>query len=392
MVKLKTLSQDQIKEINRANILNIIKHNSEITKLDIAAALKLSIPTVTTNVNQLMDEGFVEEAGVGDSTGGRKPMILKFVENARFSIGVNISPDSVSLILNNLRHITIDETSFEYKKEYSFGDVLDRLETEINGLLARNGIEKKKVSGVGISLPGLVDEDRLILEYAPNIKVRDFNFESFQERLQLKLFIENEANVAAYAEIALKKTSSMRNVVYVSITEGVGTGIIIDQHIYKSNNKKAGEFGHMRISDTSSLCNCGRTGCWELFASKKALFRYYQEQTGIMPASLDQVFEEESFSEPSVQRAIESYIDYLFVGIENIILALNPEYVIVGGELGKYDKEMLKLINGTNPMKSNFVEYEGTKVVFSSLKDKGSLIGAALLPFDELFNYEKNVI
>ncbi len=392
MVKLKTLSQDQIREINRANILKIMKHHSEITKQDIAAALKLSIPTVTTNVNQLMEEGFVEEAGVGDSTGGRKPMILKLVENARFSVGVNISPDSVSLILNNLRHVTIDETFFEYKKEYSFKDVLNRLETEINSLLMRNGIEKSKVSGVGISLPGLVDEAKLILEYAPNIKVRDFDFQEFQERLQLKIFIENEANVAAYAEIALKKTSSMRNVVYVSITEGVGTGIIIDQHIYKSKNKKAGEFGHMRISDSSSPCNCGRTGCWELFASKKALFRYYQEQTGIIPLSLDQVFAEQSFNEPAVHRAIESYIDYLFVGIENIILALNPEYVIIGGELGKYDKEMLKLINGTNPMKSNFVEYEGTKVVFSSLKDKGSLIGAALLPFDELFNYETNVI
>lgn len=392
MVKLKTLSQDQIREINRANILKIMKQHSEITKQDIAAALKLSIPTVTTNVNQLMEEGFVEEAGVGDSTGGRKPVILKFVENARFSVGVNISPDSVSLILNNLRHVTIDETCFEYKKEYSFKDVLNRLEAEINGLLRRNGIEKSKVSGVGISLPGLVDEAKLILEYAPNIKVRDFDFQEFQERLQLKIFIENEANVAAYAEIALKKTSSMRNVVYVSITEGVGTGIIIDQHIYKSKNKKAGEFGHMRISDSSSPCNCGRTGCWELFASKKALFRYYQEQTGIMPLSLDQVFEEQSFNELAVHKAIESYIDYLFVGIENIILALNPEYVIIGGELGKYDKEMLKLINGTNPMKSNFVEYEGTKVVFSSLKDKGSLIGAALLPFDELFNYETNVI
>lgn len=392
MVKLKTLSQDQIREINRANILKIMKHRSEITKQDIATALKLSIPTVTTNVNQLMEEGFVEEAGVGDSTGGRKPVILKFVENARFSVGVNISPDSVSLLLHNLRHTTIEEISFEYKKEYSFEEVLNRIEEEIHGLLMRNSIEKNKVSGVGISLPGLVDEDKLILEYAPNIKVRDFDFKEFQERLQLKIFIENEANVAAYAEIALKKTSTMRNVVYVSITEGVGTGIIIDQHIYKSRNKKAGEFGHMRISDSSSPCNCGRTGCWELFASKKALFRYYQEQTGIMPSSLEQIFAGESFNEPVVQKAIDSYIDYLFVGIENIILALNPEYVIIGGELGKYDKEMLKLINGTSPMKSNFVEYEGTKVVFSSLKDKGSLIGAALLPFDELFNYEKNVI
>ncbi|HYE81956.1 MAG TPA: ROK family transcriptional regulator [Clostridia bacterium] len=392
MIKLDSLGQDQIKAMNRANIIKIIKQNGEITKQDIAAALKLSIPTVTTNINQLMEEGLVEEAGVGDSTGGRKPVILRFVENARYSVGVNVSPDSVGILLINLNNTIIDEVSFVYEKEYSFLEVLDRLELEIENLLTRNHVDKKKVSGVGISLPGLVDEDRLILENAPNIKVRDFDFIEFQNRLQFKIFIENEANVAAYAEMEMGKTANMRNVVYVSITEGVGTGIIIEQHIYKSTKKKAGEFGHMRVSDETTPCNCGRTGCWELMASKKALLRYYHEFTGSRAASLEQVFSEESFNTPAVQEAVEKYIDCLFIGIENIILALNPEYVIIGGELGKYEKEMLELINRSNHMKSSFVEYEGTKVVFSALEDKGPLIGAALLPFEELFNFARSVL
>ena len=392
MIKLETLNQDQIKEMNRSNIINIIKQKGEITKQDIAVALKLSIPTVTTNINQLIEEGLVEAAGVGDSTGGRKPIILKFVENARYSIGVDVSPDRVRILLINLNNTIIDEASFIYEKTFPFSEVLERLKVEIESLLTRKHISKKKVSGVGISLPGLVDEDRLILENAPNIGVRDYDFQELQACLQLKVFIENEANIAAYAEKELGKAVNMRNVVYVSITEGVGTGIIIDQHIYKSSNKKAGEFGHMRISDESNRCNCGRTGCWELFASKKALFRYYQEYTGTKVSSLDQIFSEENFNMPYVQAAIEKYIDYLFIGIENIILALNPEFVIIGGELGKYEKEMLTLINRRNNMKSSFVEYEGTKVVFSALKDKGSLIGAALLPFENLFNYAKNII
>lgn len=392
MIKLETLSQDQIKVMNRANIIKLINKYGEITKQDIAAALNLSIPTVTTNTNQLIEEGLVEAAGVGDSTGGRKPMILKLVENARYSFGVNVSPDSVGILLINLNNTIIDETSFIYEKVYSFPKLLTHLEAEIENLLTRNHIDKEKVSGVGISLPGLVDEDRLILENAPNIAVRDFDFNEFQNRLQMKVFIENEANVAAYAEIEMGKTANMRNVVYVSITEGIGTGIIIDQHIYKSTKKKAGEFGHMKVSDESNYCNCGRTGCWELIASKKALFRYYHEFTGSSVSSLEQVFYEESFNTLTVQAAVEKYIDCLFVGIENIILGLNPEFVIIGGELGKYEKEMLELINRANHMKSSFVEYEGTKVVFSALKDKGSLIGAALMPFEELFNYVRNII
>jgi len=392
MIKFGTLSQEQIKALNRANIIRIIKQNSEMTKQDIAAALKLSIPTVTTNTNQLIEEGLLKEAGVADSTGGRKPKILRFVENARYSVGVNISPDRIGIMLINLNNTVIDKVEFDYIKEHSFPEVLGGLRTEIEGLLGRNNIDREKVSGVGISLPGLVDEDRLILENAPNIGVRDFDFAEFQEQLQLKVFIENEANVAAYAEIEMGKAVNMRNVVYVSITEGVGTGIIIDQHIYKSTNKKAGEFGHMKVSDEGIRCNCGRTGCWELIASKRALLKYYQEYTGSKAFSLEQVFSLESFNTPAVQAAVEKYIDCLFVGIENIILGLNPEYVIIGGELGRYEKEMLELINRTNHMKSSFVEYEGTKVVFSSLKDEGSLIGAALLPFEELFNYARNII
>lgn len=392
MTRYESLSQDQIKAINKANVLKIIKQYGVITKQDIAASLKLSIPTVTANTNQLIEEGFVEEAGVGDSTGGRKPVILKFVENARYSLGVNVSPDSVGILLIDLNDKIIDEVFFDYIQDYSFDDVLDRLEFEIENLLTRNQIDRDKISGIGFSLPGLVDEDRLILENAPNIGVRDYDFSKVQERLQMKLHIENEANVAAYAEIVMGKAVEMRNVVYVSITEGVGTGIIIDQHIYKSTKKKAGEFGHMRVSDEEKRCNCGRTGCWELMASKKALYSYYREFTGKKAVSLEQVFSEESFNTPEVQAAIEKYIDCLFIGIENIILGLNPEYVIIGGEMGKYGKEMLELINRSNHMKSSFVEYEGTKVVFSVLKDKGPLIGAALMPFEELFNSARSVI
>ncbi len=392
MAKIATLTQDQIKEMNRANILKLIRQSGEITKLDLAEMLKLSIPTITTNTNQFIEEGLVEAAGVGDSTGGRKPMILKFVENARYSVGVNISPDKVDLLLTNLNSKKIMESSFTSEKGDLFPDVLDRIEIEIDAMLEAQHIDKKDVSGVGISLPGLVDEDRLVLEYAPNIGVKDYDFSGFQKRLNLKIFIENEANVAAYAEIEMGKIADMRNVVCVSITDGVGAGIIIDQHIYKSSKKKAGEFGHMRVSSEPALCNCGRTGCWELIASKRALFKYYEEFTGRKVTSLAQVFAEESFNAPEVQNAIEKYIDSLFVGIENIILGLNPEFVIIGGELGKYSEKMLTLINRSNHMKSSFVEYEGTKVIFSDLKDQGSLIGAALLPFEELFNGSRSIL
>jgi predicted NBD/HSP70 family sugar kinase len=392
MSKIGTLSQEQIKEINRVNVINIIKKNNEITKNEIAHLLKLSIPTVTTNINALIEEGYVEEAGVAESTGGRKPIILKFNVNAKYSFGVNISPDRVSVVLMNLNSELLHNVCFMYRREYSFFDVLEMIENEIFRIIKEFRILKSNILGVGLSLPGLVDEDKLILENAPNIGVKDFDFTLFQERLGLKVFVENEANAAAYAETLESKHKNMNNVVYISITEGVGTGIIIDNHIYKSTNKKAGEFGHMRISEENIKCNCGRTGCWELFASKRALFKYYKEATGVRVSSLDNIFVSGNLDEPKVKIAINKYLDNLFIGIENIVLGLNPEYVVIGGELGKYKDEMLDFVNEKNKLKSAYMEYEGTRIIFSDLGDRGSLIGAGLLPFQEVFNYKKNVL
>lgn len=392
MSRIGSLSQEQIKEINRVNVINTIKKHKEITKHEVAHLLKLSIPTVTTNINTLIEEGFVEEAGVAESTGGRKPMILKFNANARYSFGVNISPDRVSVILMNLNSEIMNQSSFMYRREYSFHEVLEMIEDEICNVLEKLRINKTLVIGVGLSLPGLVDEDQLLLQNAPNIGVRDFNFSDFQKRIGIKVYVENEANAAALAETLEGKHKNMSNVVYISITEGVGAGIIIDHHIYKSTNKKAGEFGHMRISEENIKCNCGRTGCWELFASKRALFKYYKEATGVRVSSLENIFIRGNLEEPKVKIAINKYLDHLFIGIENIILALNPEYVIIGGELGKYKEEMQDFVNEKNKLKSAYMEYEGTRIIFSDLGDRGSLIGAGLLPLQEVFNYKKNVI
>jgi len=388
----KVVSQEQIKEINRVNVINIIRQHNEITKHEVAKALSLSIPTVTANINSLMEEGYVYEAGVAESTGGRKPVILRFNENARYSVGVNISPDRILIMLINLSYKSICTTSFIYRDEFTLYDVLDMIEDEIFRIFKEYHIDQEKVLGVGLSLPGLVDENQLVLNSGPNIGVKDFDFHGFEKRLGMKLYIENEANVAAYAETIAGRHAKMSNVVYVSITDGVGTGIIIDNQIYKSTHKKAGEFGHMRISDENLKCNCGRTGCWELFASKRALFRYYKEATGIKVSSLENVFYRNNLDEPKVRIAIEKYLSSLFVGIENIILGLNPEYLIIGGELGKYKDVLIKFINEKQQLHSKYMEYEGTRIIFSDLGDAGSLIGAALLPLQEVFHFKNSVL
>lgn len=392
MFKEININQEQIKEINRVKIINIIREYKEITKQEITNQLGLSIPTVTTNINTLIHEGLVVEAGVAKSTGGRKPVVLQFVKNARYAIGVNIAYDKVTILLINLNGEEIDEEAFDYLESYSFDKVLELLIITVDKLLKKNNINKSIVIGTGIALPGLVNDETLFLGNAPNIGVRDYNFNAFQEKIGIKTYIENEANIAAFAELMAGKAKNKGNLVYISVNEGIGTGIIIQNHIYKSSQKKAGEFGHIRISDEDLQCNCGRKGCWELYASKNALIKYFKEYSNQTNVTLDMVFDRYKNNDADAIKALKKYIKYLFRGIENIILGLNPDYVILGGELGNYENEIMQLMNEVGEPKNKYVEYEGSKILFSDFKNQGALIGAALLPLEQIFNYEKNII
>lgn len=388
MQRVGALSQEQIREINRVNVINYIRSKAETTKQEVAAELGLSIPTVTTNINMLLEEGLVKEAGVAKSTGGRKPVILRFVENARYSFGVDVTPNRVVVVLINLNYEKIDEVGFEYNAFNDFASVLNEVAAIADKMLVEHSVPRSSIVGLGLSLPGLVDEDKLILDNAPNIGVKDYSFKDFEARLGFKVSIENEANVAAFAESIIGDAKDKHNLVYVSITEGVGTGIIINDHIYKSTHKKAGEFGHMRVSNEDRQCNCGRTGCWELYASKKALKRYY----GNANVKMDMIFDGVAAGDDVAVKAVKEYLEQLFIGVENIILGLNPEYVIIGGELGKYESLLTGLLEDKVSLHSDYMEYEDTTILFSKLGSSGALMGAALLPLEDILNYRRNII
>ena len=391
-MKITTFTQDQIKAINRVNILSILRLRGETTKQEIAVELGLSIPTVTTNINQMMDEGYVLMAGVAKSTGGRKPMILQFEKNARYAFGVDLGSDHVRIVLVNLKMEILENITFECDWHLGMAPIMHKTSDQIEALIAKRLLDKNQILGAGISLPGLVDEDRLILENAPNIGVRDYDFTPLKDGLGIPVYIENEANIAAYAEATIGSGQDKHNMVYISITEGVGTGIIINDQIYKSTHKKAGEFGHMRVSDEPLRCNCGRTGCWELYASKKALLKFYENVSGKKVSKLEMIFDEVLKQDSDAIHALELYMEKLFIGIENIILGLNPEYVIIGGEITKYQSTLLEVYEKSQVLKSSYMAYEDTKILFSSLGDEAAAIGAALLPIDTVFSYHGSTI
>jgi predicted NBD/HSP70 family sugar kinase len=385
MLLLNSINQQIVKETNRTSILKLIRDRKEITIKEIAKELEISIPTVKSNVNELIDKGIVKEFGVAKSSGGRKPVIIRFIPESRFSFGINISPKKISISLINLNAKILVEESIQLNTDSPFEKELDKIKNVIESIVFKNNIDRKKVLGIGFSLPGIVDEENLILESAPNINVKGFNFKHYENYFGFPIYIENEANASAIGESELGTYSQYNNIVFISITEGIGTGIIIQNHLYKSINKRAGEFGHMRITDDNIKCNCGRTGCWEMYVSETALIESYNKKSEHEIKSVNQLISLVECKEIIACDVFDNYLKYLAIGIENIILTLAPEKIIIGGKISKYhgiyEEILVEYLN-----KFTLYPIEKSIINYSVLKGKASILGAGLLPIYQLIN------
>ncbi|MBV7272597.1 ROK family transcriptional regulator [Clostridium thailandense] len=392
MLRKSKLTQEQISEINKVKIIRLIKEKEEITKLELGTKLGLSHTTINTYIQTLIDEGLVQIAGVAASSGGRKPIIVKLIPEAKYSFGVSITPTKAYIVLVNLAYKETTRDCFSYGRDEKMENILRILKEHVEKIIKDNLLDRKKILGIGIVFPGTVDDDKILIESAPNLKVKNYSLKGFQEEIGMKIYAEKEANAAAYAEQLVGNAKDEGNFVYVSIAEGIGAGVIIENYIYKGRKKKAGEFGHMKVSDEKIKCNCGRYGCWERFASKNALLNYFEQYKNQKGYSLEELFYAYNHGDIDAIQAVEKYARYLFVGIENILLSVNPDCIVIGGDLGGYAEEIIKVAVDKLKLTENFFGYENIKIYCSGLKENGAIIGAALLPLEEIFNYQKNVI
>ncbi|MBV7274711.1 ROK family transcriptional regulator [Clostridiaceae bacterium UIB06] len=392
MNKLKAIDQETIKVLNQKKMLQLLYRNKKLTKQDISQALNVSIPTVISNVKELIEQGFLEESGVAESTGGRKPTIIRFLPDSRYSFGVCITRGKVRIIIVNLYFDIIAERAINIPEELNdFESLILDIKKEMDSILSDFNIPKDKVLGLGFALPGTVNEKKMLLENAPNFKLKNICFKDYKNTFEYPLYIENEANTSASAEAFINFNNTSNSLVFVSITEGIGTGIIIGESLYKGYNKRAGELGHMTIVKDGKQCNCGKKGCWELYASQKSLINEYREVFNIENKSLS-YFLNLAIDDIKAKEILDRYLDYLAEGIKNIILMLDPRNIIIGGEISNYknliDLELKKKIFKENSLYND----DDRKVLFSNLDGNAAVFGAALMPMEKLFFISDKVI
>ncbi|MEC1259156.1 ROK family transcriptional regulator [Bacillus swezeyi] len=323
---MNTADQALVKKMNKALILEQIIANAPISRAKLSEITGLNKSTVSSQVSSLLQKEMIFETGRGESSGGRRPVMLKFNRKAGYAVGVDIGTNYMIVVLTDLEGNIIEHDERDLDEE----DIpaTEQALIELVGL----AIEKMPPSpyglaGIGVCVPGLVDNAQQVV-FTPNKPIHLIDLKNLlEEKFNVPIFIENEANAGALGEKEYGDASHLEHAVFVSINAGIGLGILMNGKLFRGVEGFSGEAGHMSIDFNGPACRCGNKGCWELYASEKAVFSSFLSNT---EAPLHQIVKElADRDDPNMLKTFETFGFYIGVGLLNIIKTLNPGTIIL---------------------------------------------------------------
>ncbi|MBU0443109.1 ROK family protein [Bacillus velezensis] len=353
-----------VKKVNQKLLLNEILKNSPISRAKLSEMTGLNKSTVSSQVNTLMKENLVFEIGQGQSSGGRRPVMLVFNKKAGYSVGIDVGVDYVNGILTDLEGtIVLDQ---HHRLECNSPEITkDILIEMIHHFITHMPQSPYGLIGIGICVPGLIDKNQKIV-FTPNSNWRDIDLKSFiREKFNVPVFIENEANAGAYGEKVFGAAKNHDNMIYASIGTGIGIGVIINNHLYRGVGGFSGEMGHMTIDFKGPKCSCGNRGCWELYASEKALLTSLQ--TKEKKVSSQDIIDLAHLNDVGTLQTLQNFGFYLGIGLTNILNTFNPQAIILRNSIIE-----------SHPMVLHSIKSEVSSRVYSHLDNSYELLPSIL--------------
>jgi len=403
MARGKQGKASSVKEINTKNILDIIRRHGPISRIEIAEITGLTPATVTNITSELIDSNLIIEGEVGDSSGGRRPIMLRMRSDYYRVIGVYIGSRKIKIItsdlLANIKHkkeikYNNDKVTIEYIKEI--------LDSELIPIIKKYKAKNKKIVGIGIGINGIVDSKRGISVVAPNLGWKNVNIaDILYESYGIPVFIDNNTRTMALGENWFGSGKNASSFFCLNIEYGVGGSFFINDKPVNGNSFGAGEIGHTTVDINGEICSCGNRGCLETVASVKALLKQAYEKypenknskiyngrdiksvTDITPEDL---YEAAKQGDELATLLIKNMGENIGIGIANVINILNPELVIINGEIISTGEILLAPIIEAVKKRGFSNSVNSTGIVLSKLGSVAYLKGAVVLATQHIFD------
>lgn len=379
-------------------ITHYINHgNSTIT--DLAKELDLSIPTVTKFIIEMTEEGFINDYGKLETSGGRHPSLYGLNPESGYFVGVEITRDAINIALINFKgdmmHSKMDIPFHYVNNESDLSGLISIISEYIAGL----NISKDKILNVNVSVPGRVDSIN-------GLSYSSYSFEKvaladkLSEGLNLDVTIDNDTRAMAFGEFMKGVVTDEQNILYVNLSWGIAVSIIIDGKLYMGKSGFTGEFGHTSAYDNEIICHCGKKGCLETGASGLAFHRILLErikngENSILSekvksnqkVTLEELIDATKREDMLCIEIIEDIGAQLGKHIAGLINIFNPELVIIGGTLADTGDFITQpIITAVRKYSLNLVNRD-SKIKTSKLQDRAGVIGSCMLARSRVFDF-----
>lgn len=332
----------------KQRVFDVVRANGRAARADITRALNISAGSVTSLTAELIGANLLREVEgtPREQTRGRPPVALEVVPEAAHVIGIKLSYKRHTAVLTDFAgNVVADAALATADVARSLPQMLKEIATLIDKLLRKGQIGKEHVQAVGIGMPGIIDHLTGVVRWSSLLQHRDADLRSaFSAQFHMPLYLDNDANVLTLAELWFGAGRAMTDFAVVTIENGVGMGLVLNNRLYRGAHGMGLELGHTKVQLDGALCRCGQRGCLEAYLADYALTReaaialdHAFDATQSRQELLDVLFEKAKAGHESAQTIFRRAGRYLSVGLANVVQLFDPALIILSGERMQYD-------------------------------------------------------
>ena len=393
-----------INRLNKIKVLGLIRERGTISRAEIVEITGLSAPTVSRIVKGLSkEEKLIESVGMGDSSGGRPPVMLKFRGEQSYVIGIDLGATTTRGVLSDLNGEFIEEIEFPTRLSEGFEQIVGDVAWLIQKLSGSSRkVASARIFGVGIAVAGLVDHQKKRIEYSPDFKWHQVDIAgALREKVDLPIILDNVTRLMALGGLSYGKGMKSRDFICINVGYGIGAGVIVNGELLTGTRGFAGEFGHITMDRNSRIqCSCEKYGCLEALASGRAIAQAAQRQlsegresllTEMCRGNIDSVTakivaETARQGDALALKVFNEASEYLGIGIASLINLFNPEMVLIGGGVslaGDIFFDNIRKVVDQHVMQSSGRDLQILPMAFG---ENAALMGAFALVLNRVLN------
>jgi glucokinase-like ROK family protein len=376
-------SQSSLHRANLERVVRAVRLAGSLTQAEIARSTGLSAATVSNIVRELRDNGTVQVTPT--SSGGRRARSVALSGDAGIVVGVDFGHSHLRVAVGNLAHQVLAEQSEPIDVDASASQGFDRAEQLVAQLVESTGINREKVLGVGLGVPGPIDMESgtlgstAILPGWSGINPR----QELTDRLGVPVQVDNDANLGALGELVWGSGRGVKDLAYIKVASGVGAGLVIDGRIYRGPGGTAGEIGHITLDESGPVCRCGNRGCLETFTAARYVLELLRGSHGD-GLTVPKMVQLARSGDPGCRRVIGDVGRHIGMGVASLCNILNPSRIVLGGDLAEAGELVL------GPIRESVSRYaipsaaQRLSVMPGALGARAEVLGALALVLSEM--------